>query len=110
LKAHWTNNQDKALLFDLELLDYMGVKHVKVLGDSQLVVQQILGTYQCLDGILNSYLKKCWDIMCSFDEFGIRHISRTENSRANDLAQEASGYRITRWKFHVSENWIVEER
>jgi hypothetical protein len=30
---------------------------VKVLGDSELVVQQVLREYQCLDGTLNSYLK-----------------------------------------------------
>jgi hypothetical protein len=28
----------------------------------------------------------------SFEEFDVRHISRAKNSRANDLAQEASGY------------------
>jgi hypothetical protein len=32
---------------------------VKVFGDCQLVVQQILEEYQCLDGTLNSYFKKC---------------------------------------------------
>jgi hypothetical protein len=36
LKTYYTNNkvEYKALLFGLELLDYMGVKHVKVFGDS----------------------------------------------------------------------------
>jgi ribonuclease HI len=61
LKAYNTNNQAKyeALLFGLELLDYMGVKHAKVFSDSQLVVQQILEKYQCLDGTLNSNLERC---------------------------------------------------
>jgi ribonuclease HI len=61
LKTYCTNNQDEyeALLFGLELLNYMGVKHVNVFGDSQLVVQQILEEYQCLDDTLNSYLEKC---------------------------------------------------
>jgi ribonuclease HI len=93
LKTYCTNNQVeyKALLFGLELLNYMGVKHVKALGDSQLVVQQVLEKYQCLDGTLNSYLEKCCSIIHSFDEFSIRHISRFENYRANNLAQDASG-------------------
>jgi hypothetical protein len=52
-------------------------------------------------------LKRCWDIICSFDEFDIQHISRAKNFRANDLAHEASGYQITRGKFHVSENSIA---
>ena len=67
---------------------------MKEFGGSQLVVQKILEEYQCLDGTLNSYLEKCWDIIHSFDEFNIRHISRAENCRANNLAQDASGYRI----------------
>jgi hypothetical protein len=59
LKTYCTNNQAEyeALIFGLELLSYMGVKHVKELGDSQLVVQQVLEKYQCLDGTLNNYLE-----------------------------------------------------
>jgi ribonuclease HI len=69
LKTYCTNNQAKyeALLFGLELLNYMGVKHVRAFGDSQLVVQQILEEYQCLYCTLN-YLEKFWDIIHSFDE------------------------------------------
>jgi ribonuclease HI len=78
LKDYCTNNQAEyeALLFSLKLLSYMGVTHAKIFDDSYLVVQQILGGYQCLDGMLNDYLKRCWDIMRSFNEFDIRQISR----------------------------------
>jgi ribonuclease HI len=109
LKTYCTNNQVEyeALLFSLELLNYTGVKHVKAFCDSQLVVQQVLEEYQCFDGALNSYLEKCWGIIHSFDEFNIRHISRVENHRANNLAQDASGYRIKRGKFHNTENLIT---
>jgi ribonuclease HI len=109
LKTYCTNNQAEyeALLFGLEHLNCMGAKHVKAFGDSQLVVQHVLEEYQCFDGTLNSYLKKCWGIICSFDEFSIRHISRVENQRANHLAQDASGYRIKRGKFHNTENLIT---
>jgi ribonuclease HI len=94
LKTYCTNNQTKyeALLFGLELLNCMGIRHVKAFGDSQLVVQQVLEEYQCLDDTLNSYLEKRWDIIHSFDEFSIRHISRLENCRANNLVQDGSGY------------------
>jgi hypothetical protein len=76
LKTYCTNNQAEyeALLFDLELLNCMGVKHVKAFGDSHLVVQQVLEEYQCFDGALNSYLENCWGIIHSFDEFSIRHL------------------------------------
>jgi ribonuclease HI len=85
----------------------MGVKHVKAFGDSQLVVQHILEEYQCLNGTLNSYLEKCWGIIHSFDEFDIRHISSVENCRANNLAQDALGYRIKRGKFYSIEDLIT---
>jgi hypothetical protein len=67
----------------------------------------VLEEYQCFDGTLNSYLEKCWDIIHSFDEFSIRHISRVENHRANNLAQDASGYQIKRGRFHNTENLIT---
>jgi ribonuclease HI len=110
LKTYCTNNQAKydALLFSLEMLSCMGVKHVRAFGDSQLVVQQVLEEYQCFDGNLNSYLEKCCGLIHSFDEFSIRHISRVENHRANILAQDASGYRIKRGKFHNTENLITD--
>jgi ribonuclease HI len=109
LKTYCTNNQAEyeALLFGLELLNCMGVKHVKAFGDSHLVVQQVLEEYQCFDGTLNSYLEKCWGIIHSFNWFSIRHISRVENHRDNNLAQDASGYRIKRGRFHNTENLIT---
>jgi ribonuclease HI len=109
LKTYCTNNQAEyeALLFGLEILNCMRVKHVKAFGDSQIVFQQILEEYQCFDGTLNSYLEKCWDIIHSFDEFSIRHIFRVENHRANNLVQDASGYRIKRGRFHNTENLIT---
>jgi hypothetical protein len=56
LKTYCTNNQAEyeALFFGLELLNCMGVKHVKAFGDSQLVVQQVLEEYQCFDGTSKS--------------------------------------------------------
>jgi ribonuclease HI len=81
LKTCCTNNQAEyeALLFGLELLNCMRAKLVKAFGDYQLVVQQILEEYRCLDGTLNNYLEKCWDVIHSFDEFNIRRISTVEN-------------------------------
>ena len=53
LDEEYTNNQTEyeALLFGLEILQTMGVKHVEAFGDSELVVNQVGKVYQCLDGI-----------------------------------------------------------
>ena len=87
LEYFCTNNQAEyeALLFGLKILESMGVKHVEAFGDSLLIVQQVSGKFQCLDGSLNAYLDKCLDVISSFDEFAIHHVYRHENSRANDL-------------------------
>jgi hypothetical protein len=64
----------------------MGVKHVEAFGDSLLVVQQIIDTFQCLDGSLNAYVDKCLEIIALFDDFTMQHVSRDENTVVNNLA------------------------
>ena len=72
----------EVFLFDMEILQSMGVKHVEVVGDSLLVVQQVSKVCQCYNSTLNAYLDKCLDIISSFDEFVIRHLQREENGQA----------------------------
>jgi ribonuclease HI len=52
-----TNNQVdyEYLLHGLEYFRDLGARDVDVFGDSNLIVQQIRGDSQCLDGVLNSY-------------------------------------------------------
>jgi hypothetical protein len=69
------------------------VKHVKAFGDSLLVMQQIVSTFQCFDGSLNAYLDKCLEIIDVFDDFSVQHVSRDKNTVANDLAHQALGFR-----------------
>ena len=54
LEEYCTNNQVEyeALLFGLEILQSMGVKHVEVFSDSLLVVQQVSKVCQCYNGSL----------------------------------------------------------
>jgi hypothetical protein len=52
-----TNNQVEyeALIWSLEYLLDMGVKDKEAFRDSKLIVQQIEGESQCVDGVLNAY-------------------------------------------------------
>jgi ribonuclease HI len=104
LEYFCTNNQAKyeALLLGLEILESMDVKHVESFGDSLLIVHQVSEKYQCLDGSLNTYLDQCLDIIARFDEFSIHHIYRYDNSKANDLAQQASGYNVSNKNFSIA--------
>jgi ribonuclease HI len=77
-----TNNQVvyESLLHGLEFLRDLGSRDVDVFGNSNLIVQQIRGDSQCLDGVLNSYRDKSLDIIKLFDTFSIKYIPREENS------------------------------
>jgi hypothetical protein len=47
---------------------------------------------------------------CEFEGlyFSIRHIARHDNSRANDLAQQASGYNVKRGIFLILEEPMLD--
>jgi hypothetical protein len=60
--------------------------------------------------VLNSYQNRCLDIGKLFDTFSIKHIPREENSKANRLAQQASGYVVTQGFFWVTLVSLVENR
>jgi ribonuclease HI len=99
-----TNNQAEyeALLFGLEILASIKVRHVETFDNSLLVVQQVSGECQCLEWSLNTYLDKCLDVIkFNFDKFCIHHVPRHENCRANNLVQGASGYNVRSKNFHV---------
>jgi hypothetical protein len=71
-------------------------------------MQQIRGDSQYLDGVLNSYRDKCLDIIKLLDTFSNKHIPREENSRANRLAQQDSGYVVSQGVFWVASVSLVE--
>ena len=73
LEEERTNNQVEyeSLLFGLEFLESMGIKHVETCGDSLLVVQLVFKVCQCYNVSLNAYLDRCLDIISCFDEFVI---------------------------------------
>jgi ribonuclease HI len=106
LEYFCTNNEAEyeAIMLDIQILSSMSVKHVEAFEDSLLVVQQIDGTFQCLDGSLNAYLDNCLEIIALFDYFTVQHISRDKNTVTNDLAQQASGFRSNRGRFGFLKN------
>jgi hypothetical protein len=87
----------------------MVVKHVDAYGDSLLVVQQVTGEFQCLEGSLRACLDACLNIIDSFAKFQIWHVPRHKNQRANMLAQQASGYDVGGCNFHIQEKPMRED-
>jgi ribonuclease HI len=103
LEFAYTNNQAEyeALLCGLAFMRDMGVRSISSFGNSKLVVQQMNGENQCLEGMLNKYRDACLDIVKPIDDFCINYIPRHKNRVANTLAQQASGYKVSRGKFMV---------
>jgi ribonuclease HI len=89
LEFECTNNQAEyeALLSSLQALVDMEAKSAYLYGDSELVVQQMNGTSQCLDGSLNEHWCKCLDILEKLGDVNIKHIRHEHNEKSNTLAQ-----------------------
>ena len=86
-----TNNEAeyKALIRGLSAAADAGIKRVQIFLDSELVVNQLLGTYK----VRNPRLLKLFDEAMSrlrlFDEYAIFHVGRELNQKADRLANEA---------------------
>ena len=87
-----TNNEVEyeALLKGLELAKSVKVRSILILGDSQLVMGQVNGTYEAKEGWMKKYLEKVLLLVKKFKEANFVQIQREENVEADVLAKEAS--------------------
>ena len=90
-----TNNEVEyeALLKGLELVKSVEARSILILGDSQLVMSQINGTYEAKEGRMKKYLEKVLHLVKKFKEINFVQILREENMEADALTKEASATR-----------------
>ncbi len=95
IKPYVTNNQAEyeAVLKGLQLLKEVEANAIEIMGDSLFVISQLAGEYECKNDILMVYNEKCRKLLDGFRLVTLKHVSREQNVEANDLAQEASGYK-----------------
>ena len=79
-----------AVIAGLNLAHSLEIDQLEVCSDPQLVVRQIEDTYEAKSERMILYLKKVRDLMKKFVLVQVRHIPRTENSRADALAKLAT--------------------
>jgi len=86
-----TNNEAeyKALIRGLSAAADVGIKRVRVFLDSELVVNQILGTYKIRNPRLLKLFEEAMSRLRLFDEYAIFHVGRELNQKADRLANEA---------------------
>ena len=86
-----TNNQAeyRAIIAALEKAVSLGIKHVEVRADSELVVKQINGSYKVKKAILRPLYQEMIRLIGSLDSFKIAHVPRAQNAEADKLANRA---------------------
>lgn len=97
LNFQCTNNQAEyeGLVIGLEILKDLGAKDVLIKGDSQLVLRQLSGEYKCTSISLAPYYTAASQLLDDFEEVSFIHVPRQDNWEANELAQIASGLRMS---------------
>ncbi|GJU71406.1 putative ribonuclease H-like domain-containing protein [Tanacetum coccineum] len=101
-----TNNEAEyeALIARLRIVEQMGVKNLQANVDSQLVDNQVNGTYIAKEVDMIRYLEKVRTLTSSFKTFSIRQVHRSENKKADALRKIASTSFV-----HLSKQVLVEE-
>ena len=91
-----TNNmaEYEAYLMGLEVAREMGVKHLQVIGDSNLVVCQARGDFALKEPSLAPYRAMAQRLEDSFEEFNIEHSLRFDNLFVDALATLGSKVRF----------------
>jgi ribonuclease HI len=84
----------EALLCGLKIAIELGVKHLDVRGDSQLVIDQVMKNASCHDDKMEAYCKAVRALEDKFYGIELNHVPRRYNEEADELAKIASG-RIT---------------
>ena len=86
-----TNNvaEYRAVLLGLELARELGVSGVEVVNDSELVARQIGGQYKVKHAGLKPLFLEALKALRSFDSWSVRNVPRADNSRADELVNEA---------------------
>lgn len=86
-----TNNvaEYAALLAALTRAGQLGVEHLTLFSDSQLLVRQLGGQYRVKAPHLIPFFLRALALRRKIPRFTFRHVPRNENSRADGLANQA---------------------
>nr|BBF89922.1 putative GAG-POL precursor, RIRE2 [Oryza sativa f. spontanea] len=87
-----TNNmaEYEGLLAGLRVAAGLGIRRLLVLGDSQLVVNQVSKEYRCSDPQMDAYVRQVRRMERHFDGIELRHVPRRDNMVADELSRLAS--------------------
>jgi len=87
----FTNNHAEysGLILGLERAVVLGIKNLKVEGDSLLVINQMKGIYKCKSDNLLELYNEAKKLEQKFDKIEYEHVLRNKNKRADELSNKA---------------------
>nr|AAX96316.1 retrotransposon protein, putative, Ty3-gypsy sub-class [Oryza sativa Japonica Group]ABA91738.1 retrotransposon protein, putative, Ty3-gypsy subclass [Oryza sativa Japonica Group] len=80
----------EALLHGLRIAISLGIRRLIVRGDSQLVVNQVMKEWSCLDDTMTAYRQEVRKLEDKFDGLELTHVLRHNNEAADRLANFGS--------------------
>jgi hypothetical protein len=84
----------------------LGVKELKVFGDSEIIVRQVRNTIHCNSPHLKNYQQEVHRLIERFDAFNITAIPREKNILADSLATTTS--RLSPLEYYEASRFTVE--
>jgi ribonuclease HI len=86
-----TNNvaEYRGAIAALEKARSLGIRHLELRLDSELVVKQLNGEYRVKNAALAELKKRVDRLAAGFATFRVRHVRRAENSETDRLANRA---------------------
>ena len=86
-----TNNvaEYRALIRGIERSEQLGADEVELIGDSELIVKQILGQYKVKNAGMKPLHAEAKAGLSGFSAWSIRHVRREQNSEADALVNQA---------------------
>ena len=87
-----TNNaaEYEALLHGLRMAKEMNLSRVRCFGDSDLVAQQVSGTWDSKDTLMVAYRQAVNNIVGHFKGYQVEHLDRRKNEVADALSRHRS--------------------
>ena len=84
----WRNM--KRFFYGLRIAVYLGIQRLIVYGDSQLVVNQVMKEWSCLDDNMAAYRQEVHKLEDKFDGLELTHVLQHDNEAADRLANFGS--------------------
>src|SRR3954452_11345361 len=95
LEIHFTATDNmaeyEALLHGLRIAKEIRIKHLICCGDSDLVAQQVAGTWKANNSVMEAYRDEVDEIAKCFPGYKVKYIPRDDNTAADMLSKLGSG-------------------